>query len=96
MTLTPALRRQLERLIDEEHRRFAAAARAGAEDARIAAQLGAIEGARGRLADGTYGQCVACAADIELDRLIAHPTAFRCLACQQKHERLDPPAGDPA
>jgi RNA polymerase-binding transcription factor DksA len=92
MTLTPEQRHGLERLIEEEHRRFTVAARAGVADALAGAQLRALEAARGRLTDGTYGRCIACACDIELDRLIAHPAAARCLSCQLEHERLDPAA----
>lgn len=93
MTLTAEERRHLERLIDEEHRRFSQALADGPDRERAARQLRALESARTRLADGSFGRCVACGRDIGLDRLIAHPTAQRCLACQREHEAIHP--GDP-
>lgn len=86
MTLTPEQRRELERLIDEEHRTFAAAARSGADQVHAARQLRALAAARRRLSDGTYGACMTCGRDIEIDRLIAYPAAERCLGCQNGHE----------
>ena len=46
-----------------------------------------ITEARSRLTDNSYGLCVDCGAEIEVERLFAYPTAKRCLACQQPHER---------
>lgn len=46
-----------------------------------------IEGAFRRLREGMYGVCIDCEADITLARLRAYPTAKRCIACQQIHER---------
>ncbi|UIN23745.1 TraR/DksA family transcriptional regulator [Herbaspirillum frisingense] len=46
-----------------------------------------ITEARSRLTDNSYGLCVDCGAEIEVERLLAYPTAKRCLACQQQHER---------
>jgi RNA polymerase-binding transcription factor DksA len=92
MALTPEQRRELGQLIEEEYGSFAEAARAGADQLHAVRQLRALEAARRRLADGTYGRCVACGRDIEIDRLIAHPAAERCLSCQDGHERR---GGDP-
>ena len=47
-----------------------------------------IEEARRALADGTYGTCVDCGAEIPLDRLEAVPEAVRCLDCQRHFEGL--------
>ncbi|GAA4341477.1 hypothetical protein GCM10023144_42390 [Pigmentiphaga soli] len=46
-----------------------------------------VAAARARIAAGTYGQCVNCGDDIEYARLLAYPTAKRCLSCQEVHER---------
>ena len=46
-----------------------------------------IEAASARMADGRYGSCVDCGADIGYERLLAYPTAKRCIACQQQHEK---------
>jgi DnaK suppressor protein len=46
-----------------------------------------IEGALRRIADGTYGKCVACARDIPRTRLEALPWTDCCLRCQEIAER---------
>jgi len=46
-----------------------------------------IEGALTRIATRAFGICVSCREPIGLDRLEAYPTAKRCLACQQLHDR---------
>lgn len=40
------------------------------------------------LREGRLGFCRHCGADIPFDRLQAQPTAQRCLACEDKQERL--------
>ncbi|MFO1323876.1 MAG: TraR/DksA family transcriptional regulator [Burkholderiales bacterium] len=65
-----------------------------AEVSRDAAELREVEIAQGRLADGTYGECVDCGAAIPYARLAANPSAARCIACQEKleaHQRRGPP-----
>lgn len=49
-------------------------------------EVRAIEAALSRLATGGYGDCVDCGADIPLERLLAYPTAARCISCQSIHE----------
>ncbi|MCZ7566192.1 MAG: TraR/DksA C4-type zinc finger protein [Burkholderiales bacterium] len=92
MTFTADQLHDLERLIEEEHRRFSRALAEGVGTEHAARQLRALDAARVRIADGTFGRCRACGRDIELDRLIAHPAAVRCLACQ---EGIDRRAADP-
>ena len=46
-----------------------------------------ILAARKRLAAGTYGVCTDCGAEIDYERLLAYPTAKRCIGCQREHER---------
>ena len=46
-----------------------------------------IVAARNRLATGTYGVCTDCGAEIGYERLLAYPTAKRCIGCQREHER---------
>jgi RNA polymerase-binding transcription factor DksA len=58
-----------------------------AEISRDLQEVRELEAAQARLADGTYGACVDCGREIELDRLLVLPAAARCLACQQLHER---------
>lgn len=50
------------------------------------AELGAIDAALERIAQGLYGHCTDCGADIGQPRLQAWPTALRCIACQTRAE----------
>lgn len=45
-----------------------------------------IDAAYRRIAAGTYGECIVCGGDIGYDRLLAYPTAKRCIGCQREHE----------
>lgn len=45
-------------------------------------RLEEIDLALARLADGRYGVCEDCGAEIPRARLFAQPTAIRCAACQ--------------
>lgn len=40
-----------------------------------------------RLMNGSYGLCLGCGEEIELNRLKANPVSARCLSCQSKEER---------
>ncbi|MCL4792646.1 MAG: TraR/DksA family transcriptional regulator [Gammaproteobacteria bacterium] len=57
-----------------------------AEVVRDAGELQDIFAAETRLATGTYGTCIDCDSPIPYARLVAYPTAKRCLGCQQTHE----------
>ena len=57
-------------------------------------ELREIEAAQTRITDGAYGECVDCGLTIRYERLLAYPTAQRCLICQEKHEKTY--AGAPA
>lgn len=50
-------------------------------------ELRDIEATFRRIRDATYGVCIDCGDSISFARLQAYPTAKRCLACQEKHER---------
>jgi DnaK suppressor protein len=65
-----------------------------AEVSRDAGELRELEGAMARLQDGTYGECEECGRPIPYARLVASPSAPRCIACQEKLEatlRRGPP-----
>lgn len=47
-----------------------------------------IAAARQRIAAGSYGECIDCGEEIAYERLLAYPTAKRCINCQREHERL--------
>jgi len=50
-------------------------------------QMREIEAAAVRIAEGTYGQCDDCEADIPLKRLNAIPWAVYCVKCQDRRDR---------
>ena len=50
-------------------------------------ELTQVDAALARMRDGTYGECVDCGVDIAPARLAVYPTAMRCVACQEKHEK---------
>jgi DnaK suppressor protein len=54
-----------------------------------------IEDALARIADGSYGTCIDCGADVGPDRLHAYPTAQRCIRCQGQHEKTFAGEGKP-
>jgi RNA polymerase-binding transcription factor DksA len=58
-----------------------------AELSRDLAELRALEAAKARLAEGSYGRCADCEADIGFARLKAQPGALRCVDCQRVHEK---------
>jgi RNA polymerase-binding protein DksA len=58
-------------------------------------ELRDIEAARARIGDGSFGSCIDCAAEIGFERLVAYPTAKRCLACQRQRERTHAHEGTP-
>jgi RNA polymerase-binding transcription factor DksA len=58
-----------------------------AELSRDVMELRAVEAARRRLADGVYGICVDCGAEIAYERLKVEPAAPRCVECQGHHEK---------
>lgn len=58
-----------------------------AEIDRDASELRRIDGALRRIAEGNFGQCVSCGQDIPKQRLMAEPTAARCVKCQERYEK---------
>ena len=50
-------------------------------------ELANVEQALARVGDGSYGECIDCAGPIPYARLVAYPTAQRCVACQEADER---------
>lgn len=54
---------------------------------RDVTELRAIEGARARMENGTYGICVDCETEIPYERLLVQPTAERCLPDQDMYEK---------
>ena len=49
-------------------------------------ELGDVDAALARMRGGAYGLCVDCGDPIAAARLVAYPTAPRCIECQEAHE----------
>jgi DnaK suppressor protein len=58
-----------------------------AMDAHETAEIAAVDAALQRIAEGHYGECVDCGAQIVEARLRAAPEASRCIHCQEKLEK---------
>jgi DnaK suppressor protein len=54
---------------------------------RELSELRAIEVARTRMENGSYGECMECGFAIPYERLEAQPTAERCAPCQEMYEK---------
>lgn len=82
---------QLEDAVGRSEERF----RRGMEHVdlqRDQEELRAIDAARERIADGSYGECVDCSKPIPFERLLVQPTALRDVAHQPDWERRNPSA----
>ena len=51
--------------------------------------LDKIEGALGRIADETFGECEECGEMITIGRLKARPVTTLCIACKAEQEEAD-------
>jgi RNA polymerase-binding protein DksA len=58
-------------------------------------ELRDIDAAFARMKAGEFGICTDCGAEIPAQRLLAYPTAKRCMACQQRREQLFAQEGRP-
>jgi len=38
--------------------------------------------------EGSLNECIDCDMEIGLQRLLAYPTAMRCVSCQERHEQM--------
>lgn len=54
---------------------------------RHVVELRDVEAALQRMRENNFGVCVECGADVGYERLTVHPTAKRCIRCQQRHEQ---------
>jgi RNA polymerase-binding transcription factor DksA len=61
-----------------------------AEMQRHLEELREIDDARTRIGNGRYGECVDCGRAIAVERLLAQPTAKRCVDCQSRYEKSHP------
>jgi RNA polymerase-binding protein DksA len=58
-----------------------------AEARRDHDELVAVRAALQRLDDGSYGACVQCGEPVGVPRLLAQPSAARCINCQSQAEK---------
>lgn len=58
-----------------------------AEITRDINELKAIDEARQRIEDGSYGECIDCLTPIPFERLKVQVTALRCAPCQEVFEK---------
>ena len=79
--------------VDPEREEFSAPdATASAEQEltdRHTSEMHGIEHAFLRIHQGTFGICVDCQSSIDFARLLAYPTALRCMKCQEAYELLE-------
>ncbi|MBS0330654.1 MAG: TraR/DksA C4-type zinc finger protein [Proteobacteria bacterium] len=54
-----------------------------------------IEAALQRIRNGEYGICTDCGNAVTFPRLMAYPTAKRCIVCQEQREKLYAQEGRP-
>ena len=62
---------------------------------RDADELAAIDAARERMQQGTYGYCIDCGTEIGYERLLAQPAAERCVEDQARVEKTYAHEGTP-
>ena len=53
----------------------------------VAKEIASVKRALGRIADGSYGECVRCGEEIAPARLEARPEAALCIDCARSDER---------
>jgi RNA polymerase-binding protein DksA len=58
-----------------------------ADVSRDMTELRALDAARSRMDEGSYGVCADCGGEIDFARLKAAPSALRCIRCQTLHEK---------
>lgn len=63
-----------------------------AEIVRDVGEVRDIVAAEQRIVTGRYGVCIDCATPVRYKRLDAYPTAKRCIACQERREKLQAPS----
>jgi DnaK suppressor protein len=76
--------------IDEEQKEFSAPESNALAEQELAErhtqEMQGIEQALQRILESQYGICMDCQSNIDFPRLLAYPSALRCLPCQEAHE----------
>jgi RNA polymerase-binding protein DksA len=55
---------------------------------RETAELTDVEAALARIRNGVFGVCIDCGGPVGHERLMAYPTAKRCIDCQSRRENM--------
>ncbi len=63
---------------------------------RQVAEIRDIEAALARIKAGSFGRCVECGQEVGYERLLAYPTAKRCIVCQRQREKTFPHEATPS
>ena len=50
-------------------------------------ELREVEATLKRIAELDFGDCIKCGGEVGFERLMAYPTAQRCVRCQELHEK---------
>lgn len=104
------IRQALDKSADESHARISEQARDLEDDSfsnlivdvnlaeidRDTDELRRIDGAMHRLLDGRFGICADCDTKIPVARLLAEPTAVRCVRCQEVFEQTHAVSATPS
>lgn len=62
---------------------------------RHISELREVQAALDRLERGSCGTCIECGGPVGFERLLAWPTATRCVSCQKAHEETHTRPGHP-
>lgn len=63
---------------------------------RQISELREIEAKLVQISESSMDECIDCGKEIGLQRLLAYPTAMRCVGCQERHEHLYAQGGRPS
>lgn len=83
--LTTSLKGDEMDIINDEKQRALALKLAGREQFFMRK----VDAALMRIKNGTFGECVECGDDIDLERLKARPIATQCITCKEGQERQE-------
>jgi DnaK suppressor protein len=79
--------------IDPKHEEFSASISTESAEQQLIQrhvdEMHGVQGALKRIQQDTFGFCQDCDSPIDFPRLIAYPTALRCMRCQEALELLE-------
>jgi DnaK suppressor protein len=79
--------------VDAKHEEFSESNLTAAAEQELtqrhSTEMKQIEQAFARMRQGTFSICIDCESTIDFPRLLAYPTALRCMSCQEAFEQLE-------